>query len=450
VRILVRPLLRDGQRCALLLQLDVTAQRRGAEALRLNSRVFAINAEAILITDAHNRIVSVNPAFTRITGYSADEVLGRTPALLSSGQHDPVFYKAMWSHLLDKGTWAGEIVNRRKSGEPFTEWLTITVDRDADGRPLHFVGVFQDITERKRADAHLRLLGAALDAADNAVVITDTHAVIEWANPAFSRLSGYALPQLLGRRPQDLLSSGQQRHEAYALMWRAILGGEVWRGEMTNRRPDGTLYQVAQTITPLADAQGHPRHFIAVMEDISQRKQQERELHRLATTDALTGVLNRRAFMESLELELARVQRHGRGGTLLMLDLDHFKQVNDRHGHAMGDTVLVQVTALLRERLRRTDRIGRLGGEEFSVLLPETTLDGAQLLAEMLRRAVAGQEIATPTGPLSVTVSIGLTDFGAHERDPARLLSRADRALYQAKAQGRDQVVVGQPLDLAA
>ncbi|WP_157118971.1 diguanylate cyclase [Azohydromonas lata] len=443
-RVLVRPLQRDGRRCALLLQMDVTAQRRSAEALRLNSRVFAINAEAIVITDAHNRIVSVNPAFSRITGYGADEVLGRTPSLLASGQHDTPFYRAMWTQLLEQGSWAGEIINRRKSGECYTQWLTIHVDRDAEGRPLHFVGLFQDITERKRAESQLRLLGAALDAADNAVMITDSRAVIEWANPAFSRLSGYSLQELVGRRPQDLLSSGDQRPEIYALMWRTILAGEVWRGEMSNCRPDGTPYHVSQTITPLADEHGSVRHFIAVLEDISERKARELELRRLATTDALTGVLNRRAFLEALEEELVRYQRHRRVGAVLMLDLDHFKLINDRHGHAAGDVVLAQVCAVARERLRRTDRMGRLGGEEFAVLLPDTTREGAAVLAETLRHAVAGQDVSTAAGPLNVTVSIGVAAFGPTERETTPLLGRADRALYQAKDEGRNRVVVAQ------
>ncbi len=443
-RILVRPLLHEGLRCALVLQLDVTAQRRSDEALRLNSLVFAISAEAIVITDGSSRIVSVNPAFTRITGYTSEEALGRTPALLSSGQHDGAFYAAMWTQLLEHGMWAGEIVNRRKSGEHYTEWLTITVDRDAEGQPRHFVGVFHDITERKRAEARLRLLGAALDAADNAMMVTDAHAVIEWANPAFSRLSGYTLAELVGRRPQELLSSGQQRPDVYAQMWRTILAGEVWRGEMTNRRPDGTHYHVAHTVTPLVDDEGHPRHFIAVTEDISARKRQEQELKRLATTDALTGLLNRRVFLDEVAQELQRYRRHGHEGALLMLDLDHFKRVNDRYGHALGDEVLVRVSAALRERLRLTDRIGRLGGEEFAVLLPETGPEGALALAQALREAVGAQRVPTPDGPLGVTVSIGLSAFAPGETDAGPLLGRADRALYRAKDQGRNRVVVAE------
>ncbi|NML16604.1 diguanylate cyclase [Azohydromonas caseinilytica] len=319
-RILVRPLYCAGERCALVLQLDVTDQRRNAEELRLASRVFAINAEAIVITDAANRIVSVNPAFTRITGYTAEEVLGHTPSLLGSGEHDAAFFQALWHELLTAGTWAGEIVNRRKDGEAYTAWQVITVDRDAEGRPRHYVGVFQDISARKR---------------------------------------------------------------------------------------------------------------------------QERELQRLATTDALTGVLNRRAFLDELGQELARFRRHGRAGALLMLDLDHFKQVNDRHGHAVGDAVLVRLCMVLRERLRRTDHVGRLGGEEFAVLLPETGVEEAWALAQALRQAVAAQRVPTADAAVAVgvTVSIGLAPFRPGETDPAPLLVRADEALYQAKAQGRDRVV---------
>jgi diguanylate cyclase (GGDEF)-like protein len=184
--------------------------------------------------------------------------------------------------------------------------------------------------------------------------------------------------------------------------------------------------------------------FTGFMHDISERKRLEATLNTMALHDALTGLLNRRAFMEALEGEMARFQRHRRPSTLLMLDLDHFKLVNDRHGHAVGDLVLAQVCATVRERLRRTDRIGRLGGEEFAVLLPDTEQEGALVLAETLRRAVAALEVLTPSGPLAVTVSIGLATFKPGEHDAVPLLSRADQALYQAKAQGRNRVAVAE------
>lgn len=440
-RVIVRPFMREGQRCAVLLQLDVTAEQRSAEQLHLHSRVFEVSDEAIVIADARNRIVSVNPAFTRITGYAAEEVRGREPGLWSARARDPEFHRALQDTLRRQGIWKGELLGRRKSGEEYLEQLTITVDRDADGQPRYFVGVFRDVTERKRTEDRLRLLGAALDAAANAVVITDTDAVIQWANPAFSRLSGYAVEEAVGRRPKELVKSGLQSAAFYEALWQTILSERVWRGELVNRRRSGEHYHEALTITPLVDAQGRLTHFIAVKEDISERKRQEEELHRLATTDTLTGVLNRRAFIAQLEQELARCQRSRRPGTLMMLDLDHFKQINDRHGHPGGDAVLIRVCRTLESRLRKTDALGRLGGEEFAILLPETDAASARELAEELRQLVAQQHIDWETGAITVTVSIGVAEFLA-EQATAPLLNRADAALYRAKDEGRNRVVL--------
>jgi len=177
---------------------------------------------------------------------------------------------------------------------------------------------------------------------------------------------------------------------------------------------------------------------------LMQRERAERELQRLAAFDPLTEVLNRRAFMEFARRELSRARRSQEPCTLLMLDLDHFKRVNDEHGHAVGDRVLVECAAALRAALRAADLIGRYGGEEFCVLLPRTGLEEALETAERLRAAVA----ARPLGGLerSLTVSIGAAPCAT--QDPLSLdaaFARADEALYRAKARGRDRVVASVP-----
>lgn len=174
--------------------------------------------------------------------------------------------------------------------------------------------------------------------------------------------------------------------------------------------------------------------------EIRERQHLEQELIKLASTDSLTGVANRRHFLRRLENEMLRSRRSGRAFSLLVIDLDHFKQINDTHGHAAGDAVLVHFTRTVTDLLRRVDVFGRTGGEEFAVLLPETDLDGAVQLAERLRYVVAESSFEWEGHPLPITISIGATSsYATEEADD--LLRRADKALYQAKKTGRNRVV---------
>lgn len=179
-----------------------------------------------------------------------------------------------------------------------------------------------------------------------------------------------------------------------------------------------------------------------IYRDITQRKLQEQELFLLATTDALTGVANRRTFMLRLSEECARFRRNGVSASLLMLDIDHFKSINDIHGHAAGDRTLKSVADLCRQSLRTTDTLGRLGGEEFAVLLPACPEKNARDVAEALRLAILSHVLWHEGVPVQLTVSIGVAAFAAEHADGESVLLMADRALYAAKQAGRNRVRV--------
>jgi diguanylate cyclase (GGDEF)-like protein len=164
------------------------------------------------------------------------------------------------------------------------------------------------------------------------------------------------------------------------------------------------------------------------------------EMFELAVTDALTHLANRRRFDEELATETGRVRRHGRDLSLLMLDLDHFKEVNDQHGHQAGDAVLYEVARLIRERVRGHDLVARFGGEELAVMMPETSLAGARVVAEELRRAIEEHVVHYADQQLQVTVSIGCAQFSADDADPGAFLHRCDSMLYRAKAAGRNRI----------
>ncbi len=204
--------------------------------------------------------------------------------------------------------------------------------------------------------------------------------------------------------------------------------------------PDGRMKYVQERGETSYDEQGNPLISRGTVQDITRIKITEEELVRLATTDALTGAPNRRSFLKALENELSRVQRIGRTASLLLADLDYFKGINDIYGHATGDAVLVHFAGFATEQLRRPDFFGRIGGEEFAILLPETGIDGAWRFAEQFRELLSRTPAATPKGGIDYTVSIGLAELHPEDESIDEVMARADEELYTAKQRGRNRV----------
>ena len=276
--------------------------------------------EGIIITDAERKILRVNRAFSEITGYPATEVIGRTPNLLSSGHHDVAFYRSMWSRISSKGSWQGEIWNRRKNGDLYPEWLTITAVKNPQGQVTHYVGTLIDITERKEA---------------------------------------------------------------------------------------------------------------------------ERQIEHLAFYDLLTGLPNRRLFVDRLQQAMVGSARNLRMGALLFIDLDNFKLVNDTCGHDVGDRLLVEVARRLVACVREGDTLSRLGGDEFVAMLEDLSDNPPEAAAQA--RSVAGKVLDQLNEPYTIagrihhsTPSIGATLFVGNKDSVDELLKQADIAMYQAKAAGRN------------
>lgn len=292
-----------------------------------------------------------------------------------------------------------------------------------------------------RADMEARnnLLVAALEAADNGIIITDIAAKITWVNPAFSDLTGYSLAESIGKKTNQLLRSGLQDEAFYQTLWGDILQGKHWHGELINKRKDGSLYHEELSIAPVKNRAGAITHFIGIQVDISERKQFEEQLQKLANTDPLTDLYNRRFFLDALTQETARLARfENQSASLLMIDLDYFKCVNDTYGHSTGDEVLRQVAHILRQTLRTIDIPARLGGEEFAILLLGASQSDTMVIAERLRQQMTTIAIPHEKGVVRITISIGAAALSA-DLDGDAVLKQADTALYAAKDAGRNQ-----------
>ena len=432
-------------------RLDLT--RIQAQDAQLQLQAHALNAagNAIVITDVQPRILWANAAFSALTGYSLEEVIGRKPAeLVSSGKQDAAFYKQMWQTILAGQVWHGELINKRKDGSLYDEELTITPVRLAAAESAshnaaisHFIAVKQDISERKAVERSLRASEAHFrlfyEHAPVAYQSLDASGHILEVNTEWVRQLGYPREQVIGRFIGDFLAPGQEAllKERFADFLR---DGAIRKTEYDFLHRDGSTVTVAVDGLVDRDEQGNFKRTQCVLHNITARKKVELELRHIAATDALTGLANRRHFLEQMQLALARHQRHAIPTALLMLDLDWFKQVNDRYGHAVGDEVLQHFAHITEAGLRRIDLLGRLGGEEFAILLPDTEADGAFEFAERLRELAAQNPAHTQAGDISVTVSIGVTPFTPHDMNTDVILARADLALYRAKANGRNRV----------
>jgi diguanylate cyclase (GGDEF)-like protein/PAS domain S-box-containing protein len=299
----------EKQREATLAELRDNEQR-----LRLSAQVIEQSNEGILITDRENRVVSVNPAFTRATGYAAEEVLGQNPGILKSGRHNQAFYQALWDSIRVNGGWHGEIWNRRKDGHIYPEWLSISTIRGADGAIQNHIAIFTDITELKRSEERIRYL---------------------------------------------------------------------------------------------------------------------------AYYDALTRLPNRAFFQERLASALAQAERHSQPMAVCVLDLDHFKQINDSLGHLVGDSLLQEAARRMSGSVREQDTVARPGGDEFMLILPDTDAEGAAHMAEKLVRRLA-EPVCIDGYELHISCSLGLSLYPANGRDAASLIQSADAAMYRAKQHGRN------------
>ena len=407
-------------------------------------------ANAVVITKPNGIIEWCNPAFTTLTGFTTPEAIGQNPgSLTKSGKQDKAFYTHMWQTILSGRVWHGELINRRKDGSLYDELLTIAPALDSKGTIQHFIATKENFTQQKTARQELEIahshLNAVVENFPGSLIMEDLQGHIVLLNQYVFELLGLPGTEeyVLGKPVHPLMVfSSHVAENSQAFLTRVEELRTAARpsyGEEIHFKDGRWIERDFIPIRLHEDLIG----FLYIYRDISQRKRHARELWQLATTDPLTGIPNRRAFFESIEHERARLTRYPGDAAVLMIDIDHFKQINDTHGHAAGDAVLCHIVRQVRKLLRGSDMLARLGGEEFSVLLPQTSREGALGLAERVRKVIEDTPLTYNDVPIHVTASVGVSIMSHTDPNTDKTLSRADHALYEAKRKGRNRVEIG-------
>ena len=327
------------------------------------------------------------------------------------------------------------------AGEPDL-WLmgNAIPQQETDGSVL-WHGFVSNITERKQVEETLRIAATAFESQEG-MLVTDAQQVILRVNRAFTDITGYAADEVVGRKT-SMLKSGRQDAAFYAAMSAQLQQEGVWKGEIWNKRKDGEIYPVWLSVTTVKEDSGEATHYVGTIVDITQRKAAETEINDLAFYDPLTRLPNRRLLMNRLQHALAASARSAREGALLFIDLDDFKTLNDTRGHDVGDLLLQQVAQRITTCVREGDTVARLGGDEFVVMLenlsaiPQEAVTQTEAVGEKIR-AILNQPYLLGTQPHSSSPSIGAAMFNEHHNSIDELLKRADVAMYQAKAAGRN------------
>jgi diguanylate cyclase (GGDEF)-like protein/PAS domain S-box-containing protein len=312
------------------------------------------------------------------------------------------------------------------------------ITRDAAGKPLRVVGVHTDITNRKLAEEKLKLSATVFSHAREGIMITDATPSIVEVNDTFTEITGYSHEELIGKNP-SILKSGRQSPEFYAEMWQTVNTTGYWTGELWNRRKNGEVYAELKTISAVRDENGVIQNYVAMCSDITLMKEHQGQLEHNAHYDLLTNLPNRVLLADRLSQTLVQCSRHEQSLAVAFLDLDAFKEVNDAHGHNLGDELLIALSLRMKEALREGDTLARFGGDEFVAVL--TDLDKVEDCEPILERLLlaASEPIAIGELVLNVSASIGVTLYPQDSVDADQLMRHADQAMYVAKQSGKNR-----------
>jgi len=424
---------------------DFTERNRAAETLRHErdrTQSYLDTAETIIVViNVEGMITTINRKGCQVIGCSEDELLGQSWIRSArelpdvTGAADPGLSKLLAGEIGAAAYHESHLVTR--SGELRQIAWHDALLRDEQGGIIGVLKCGEDITERKEADEKLHLMARVFEHSGEAIIITGPDQKILAVNGTFTRLTGYLQEDVLGRDTRTL-QSGRETKEFYRKMWETLERDDFWQGELWDKRKDGTFYPKWMAISVVHNSQGEVINYIASFNDISERKQAAHRIEHLAHHDPLTNLPNRFSLLAKLTQALELAKRSMSQLSLLFIDLDHFKNINDSLGHHIGDILLYHVAERLLESVRSVDIVARIGGDEFVVVLQQihSGIAAAQIAGKIQQNL--SQIIQLQGHSLHITPSIGISVYPGDGDTVDELMKNADLAMYHAKAKGRN------------
>lgn len=402
--------------------------------LHRQTQILANLHESVITMDLQGYITGWNKGAEELFGYPASEAVGRNVLFLYADDD------AIDAESLDPpvpGQREFDVRRRRKNGETFWAGLQLSLLRDEAGNPDGLVGYLRDVTARREAEENQRLYQRIFELSDEGIIIADHDKRIVAVNPAACRISGFSTEQLIGG-PESLFRSDYYDAAFYQEMQAQIDASGRWQGEYWGRRADGEIFPAWVSIGVVSSREGTRTHYFSIFSDITERKRSEGRIQHLAFYDALTNLPNRPLFHRLLDQALTESRRSGQHGAVLFIDLNRFKPINDTLGHGIGDQVLQEVSARLRNVLRGADVVARLGGDEFVIgLFDIAQRDHVALVAQKILHILL-PPVLVDAHELSVSAAIGISVYPENGSDCETLLRLADIAMYRAKETGPD------------
>ncbi|MBL1263743.1 sensor domain-containing protein [Methylomicrobium sp. RS1] len=430
-----------GQRYIWSIMEDISKWRQALKALSESEERYRLivetSNEGICSIDKRFRIVFVNSAMALMLGYAPEQMLGRLLEEFVFEADIPHFRREMQQRSRGESTYY-ELRLRRRDGK--IRWCSIAGSAltDSDGSFAGAFAMFTDITDRRLAAEEMELAALVYQASSQAMMVTDADNLIITVNPAFTEITGYGFEEVLGKQPNFLFSVSHDGTSAREMDWSISTSGK-WQGEVWSRRKGGEIYPARLIADTICRDEGSTYRRVALFSDITEEKKSEELIWRQANFDFLTNLPNRRMVHDRLMEEIKRARRDNKRFAVLLIDLDRFKDVNDTLGHEVGDSLLQEAAERMTECVRESDITGRLGGDEFIIVLDDLQDVGnvGRVANGLLDKLAMPYRLKNELA--YVSASIGITFYPDDARDITTLLKNADQAMYAAKRQGRNR-----------
>jgi diguanylate cyclase (GGDEF)-like protein/PAS domain S-box-containing protein len=427
-------------------------KKQGGRVRDYSKEIVRCSLDVVIAVDVDGRIIEFNRAAEKAFGYDVCEAMGRSADFLFN---DPDEARNVHETVRDTARFTGEVTNRRKDGSTFRSSLSASALSDGRGAAIGYIGIARDISDYKEHEESLmrseRFLSTIFDSIKDPFSIIDSDYNIVRVNEAYAEMRSKRCEELVGRRCFEVLHNRTSLCNDCVVEKTFQSSDPCAKDKLLVSPGRGETWVEIYTY-PIVNEEGSVSHVIEYTRDITDRRKSEEErtklierLEYLSNTDVLTGLLNRRALIERLNYEVARAVRYDVNLSLILCDIDYFKEINDSYGHTCGDNTLKATAGILKNCLRSTDLLGRYGGDEFMLILPETSLKGAAEFAERIRASLKDAKVrikGRKSAKMSLSLGVTCLQHCNGRGDVDSLIRQADAALYSAKRTGRNRVCV--------